>query len=166
MPLLTPADLDPFATIEASTAQAMIDDAVALAVSVAPCLSASSTAILTAEQDAAVKAILRRAVLRWHEVGTGTVTQQTAGAFTQSMDTTRSSPRGLFWPSEITDLQSICKSASGTAVERQVFTVNTGGRVGPRHSIYCDQTFGGASCSCGSYLNNYLGPIPECGELP
>ncbi len=115
---LTPEDLEPFATIELAKAEAMIADALALAAQVAPC-------ILTAEflYPAAAKAVLRRAVVRWHEAGSGARTTQAAGPFQETLETRPS--RGLFWPSEINELAALCAdSTSGKAFE--VDTLPTG----------------------------------------
>lgn len=161
--MLTPADLAPFATIPEAQAVAMVEDAVAMAGMAAPCLA---EAVLSPAQVAAVKAILRRAVLRWFDVGSGAVTQVGSGPFQQSTDTTRSSSRSLFWPSEVSDLQAICREVEGDAGSvKQVFTIQTGAtRRGGNHSPICDINFGGGSCSCGSDLNAYRGPLPEFGE--
>ena len=118
---ITPEDLAPFATIEATKAAAMIADAEAMAASVAPCL-ADASAVLESAQLNVVRAILRRAVLRWNEVGTGAVTQQSAGPFQQSLDTTRSAPKSLFWPSEIADLQAVCRDSN---TSRRAFSLDT-----------------------------------------
>ena len=156
---ITPEDLAPFATIEAAKADAMIADAEAKAITAAPCLDDPDTP-LSLRQLEAVKATLRRAILRWNEVGTGVVTQQTAGPFGQSVDTTRTAPRGLFWPSEIAELQAICQ----TAKDRRVFTVDTGAhRRSPRHTPWCNLMMGGTNCSCGSYLTRYEYPLYETG---
>lgn len=96
-------DLTPFATIEGAKAQAMIDDALALAARVAPCITTEDFAY----PDAA-KAILRQVVLRWNDTGTGALQQQAAGPFSQSFDT-RTTKRTLFWPSEIEALQELCQ---------------------------------------------------------
>lgn len=155
---IEPGDLAPFATIESAKALAMIEDAEAMAVSVAPCLSDDVS--LSEAQRGTVRAILRRAVLRWNEIGTGAVTQQSAGPFGQSVDTTRTAPRGLFWPSEIAELQAICQ----TTEERRVFTVDTGAhRQTPRHTPWCNLMMGGTNCSCGSYLTRYEYPLYETG---
>ena len=108
---LTPDDLVPFADIPPAKAQAMIDDALALAVRVAPCITDD-----TFEFDAAAKAILRGALLRWHESGTGALQARTVGAVSEQMDT-RQQRRGMFWPSEIQQLQDLCRDAdlSGAA---------------------------------------------------
>lgn len=108
---LTPDDLAAFATVDAAKAAAMIEDAEAMAGMVAPC-------ILTEEfrENAAVvaqvKAILRGAVLRWNDAGSGAITQATAGAFNQTVDT-RTARKGMFWPSEIAQLRDICSEFAG-----------------------------------------------------
>lgn len=108
MVFLTPADLAPFAAVDQAKAQAMIDDASALAVLVAPCLSTT----LSDVQRAAVLAILRGVVLRWNEAGTGALQAQAAGPFSQTVDT-RQQRRGMFFPSEISQLQSVCATSGG-----------------------------------------------------
>ena len=109
---LTPSDLAPFASIEDAKAHAMIEDALAMAARVAPCITDADFAY----PDAA-RAILRGAILRWNDSGTGAVQQQTAGPFGQTIDT-RQQRRGMFWPSEITELAKLCAdSTSGRAFE-------------------------------------------------
>jgi len=100
-------DLEPFASIEVTKALAMIEDAEAMALLAAPCIAAEGFAY-----GSAVKAILRGAVLRWHEAGSGALQAQTAGPFGQTLDT-RQERRGMFWPSEITALQGLCADAQG-----------------------------------------------------
>lgn len=104
---LTVDDLEPFATIDVAKAEAMIDDAEAMALLAAPCIAVEGFAYGTA-----VRAILRGAVLRWNEAGTGALQAQTAGPFGQTLDT-RQERRGMFWPSEITALQSLCADSQG-----------------------------------------------------
>lgn len=100
-------DLAPFATIEVAKANAMIDDAEAMALLAAPCISTEDFAYATA-----VKAILRAAVLRWNDTGSGALQAQQAGPFGQTLDT-RQERRGMFWPSEIVSLQSLCADSQG-----------------------------------------------------
>ena len=107
MAFLYITDLEPFATIDPAKAQAMIDDAEAMAVLAAPCITAPGFLY-----SGAVRAVLRGAVLRWNEAGTGALQSQTAGPFGQTLDT-RQERRGMFWPSEIAQLQSFC--AGGTS---------------------------------------------------
>lgn len=113
---LTPADLTPFATIEVTKAQAMIDDALALAARVAPCITTSTFAY-----DAAAKAILRGAVLRWNDAGAGALASQQLGSLGQTYDT-GSQRRSLFWPSEIEALQELCRDGD---LMKQAFSIDT-----------------------------------------
>jgi hypothetical protein len=106
---LVPSDLAPFATIEEEKAQAMIDDALALAARVAPCITDD-----TFEYSAAAIAILRGAVLRWNDSGSGAFQSQNAGPFGVQVDT-RQERRGMFWPSEIAQLQGLCSGAQAGA---------------------------------------------------
>lgn len=115
MYFLTPDDLAPFATIDEAKAQAMIDDAEAMAVLVAPCITTSDFA-----NAAVVTAILRGAVLRWHDSGSGALSAQAAGPFSQTLDT-RQQRRAMFWPTEIAQLQSLCDLGAS------VYTVSLAG---------------------------------------
>ncbi|MFD7075236.1 hypothetical protein ACFV9G_13600 [Nocardioides sp. NPDC059952] len=118
MALITPADLAPFADIDEAQAAAMIADATAMAVLVAPCLGDEDS--LTPEQQAATKAILRGAILRWNDTGTGAFQSQTAGPYTVQLDT-RQTRRAMFYPSEIEQLQAVCAGGVTTGA----FTVDT-----------------------------------------
>jgi len=107
MTFLTVDDLIPFASIDGVKAQAMIDDAEAMAVLAAPCITADGFT-----NAAVVKAVLRGAVLRWNDAGSGAMQAETAGVFSRTLDT-RQERRGMFWPSEIVQLQSLCAGAEG-----------------------------------------------------
>ena len=111
---LTLDDLTPFVSIDDAKALAMIEDAEAMAVLAAPCITADGFT-----QSAAVRAILRGAVIRWNEAGSGALQAQTAGPFGQTLDT-RQERRGMFWPSEIAQLQGLCATGS-------VYTVSLAG---------------------------------------
>ena len=141
MPLLTVSDLTPFATIEEFKADAMVADAIALATMAAPCLD---NADLTPAQIAAAKAVLRAAVLRWHDSGSGAITQQVVGPFQQFVDT-KQARRSMFWPSEITALQRICKGGS----DGGAFSIDTAAS-SPMlfHSVFC--SYAGGGCTCGA----------------
>ncbi len=106
---LDPSDLTPFAVIDNGKAEAMIEDAEAMAVLVAPCITAENFGNM-----AAVRAILRGAILRWNDSGSGALQAQTAGPFGQTIDT-RQERRGMFWPSEIEQLQNLCADLAGGA---------------------------------------------------
>ena len=89
-----------------------IEDAEAMALLAAPCLSGA----LSAGQSAGLRAILREALMRWKDVGTGAVTQQQAGPWMQSIDTTKQR-RGMFWPSELEQLRALCGTRTLRAFE-------------------------------------------------
>lgn len=141
---LVPADLTPYATIDETKANAMIDDALALAAVVAPCINDDDFAYA----DAA-KAVLRGAILRWNDSGTGALAQQGAGPFQTTYDT-RQSRRSLFYPSEISQLQDLCKE-SGT---EQAFTVDTVSTT-VAHADWCAINFDANYCDCGAVLAGY-----------
>lgn len=148
---LTPADLEPFATIDAAKAALMIEDAEAMAVLAAPCLSDPEFAD-DAGLVAAVKAILRGAILRWDEAGAGAVTQQGAGPFQQTVDTTKTR-RGMFWPSELDQLRGLCARFTGKT--SGAFSVDTVGYVNTVHADTCSLYFGAAYCDCGADIAGF-----------
>lgn len=159
---LTPADLEAFVTIDEAKAEAMIEDAVAMATLAAPCLSTPEFQSDDAKV-AAVKAILRGAVLRWNDAGSGALVQhsQTAGPFTNSESyDNRQSRKGMFWPSEIAQLRDLCSTSDDGAA----FVVDTAptGQHG-NHSPYCAVVFGASYCSCGAYLTSGEYPLYEGG---
>lgn len=149
---ISESDLTPFAVIEAAKAAAMIADGEAMAKLVAPCITDAGFA-----HADAVKAILRGAILRWNDAGSGAVTSQSAGPYSQTVDTTRAR-KSLFWPSEIEQLQDICAPSGGGAFS--VDTLSTGSAV--VHADICALTFGGEYCSCGAVLTQGL-PLYEWG---
>lgn len=154
---LIPIDLAPFADIPTPKALAMIEDAEAQAALIAPCIATLDAASV---KYAAVRAILRGAVLRWHDAGNGAIvsTQQGAGPFQQAVtvDNTRQR-RGAFWPSEIEQLQSVCKSDDA----KGIFAIDTAPGSGSVHRPWCALAFGGAYCSCGADIAGE--PIYEAG---
>lgn len=158
MALIDPADLAAFGVPDDEKTTAMIADAIAQAVILAPCLAVAPDELDPAVA-AAAKAILRGALVRWHEAGSGAkvTTQQTASIFSESqtIDTTQKR-RGAFWPSEITDLQRLCKTT-----KRRPFTITMGEPAAP-HLPWCDVMFGGLSCSCGVAIAGR--PIYEGGD--
>jgi hypothetical protein len=136
---LQPSDLTAFAQIDDAKAMLMIEDALALAARVAPCILES-----TFEYDAAARAILRGAILRWNESGTGAVVQQSAGPFAHTLDT-RQQRRGMFWPSEIEQLQDLCKGAELSGA----WSYDTAPPIaGLLHDPMCHWHFG-SLCTCG-----------------
>lgn len=156
MAYIETTDLDPFADIEETKAEAMIADAVAQAILVAPCLADESD--LDANQVAAVKAVLRGAILRWNDSGSGAFTQQQAGPFGVTMDT-RQQRRSLFWPSEIEQLEKICATVGGG--ESGAFAIDTAPGTTVTHADSCSINFGATYCSCGALLT-LAGPLWGC----
>lgn len=137
-PLIEPSDLAPFATITADKAQEMIEDALGQAEFVAPCIFEAEF-----KYRRAAKGILRGAILRWNDAGSGAITTQQAGPFQQVVDST-TRKHNLFWPSEIAQLQNLCRTKSSGA-----FAVDT--HNGPPELIHddgCDVYFD-SGCSCG-----------------
>ncbi|WP_280331493.1 hypothetical protein [Nocardia wallacei] len=145
---ISTTDLAPFATIETAKATAMIEDAEAMAVLVAPCITNDGFV-----HTAAVKAILRGAILRWNDSGSGAVTSQTAGIFGQTIDT-RQTRKSLFWPSEIEQLQDLC-TESGTGTAFNIDTVTSSAF----HADTCSLVFGALYCSCGGDIAGW--PLSE-----
>lgn len=119
MELLEVTDLAPFASIDEAKAEQMVDDAIAQAILAAPCLEDIDS--LTGMQIRQAKSVLRGAVLRWNDAGSGAFAAQTAGPFGVTLDT-RQARRSMFWPSEITDLQKICK---GVGSDGGAFSIDT-----------------------------------------
>lgn len=153
-------DLVPFATIDPAKAAAMIEDAEASAILIAPCLAGLHTVpdeetdeelALRLAKIAAVKAVLRGAIVRWNDTGSGAMQSQTVGPFGQTLDT-RVQRRGMFWPSEIEQLQDMCSSTSGA------FSIDTVSCTSA-HLPWCSLAFGALYCSCGVDIAGY--PIYE-----
>lgn len=147
---ITTDDLEPFATIETAKAEAMIEDAIALALQIAPCILDADFA-----HPGAAKAILRGAILRWNDGGTGAITQQSAGPFQQTVDTT-TARRSLYWPSEIAALQKLCGGG-----DTKAFAVDTACGPSVTHAEACSLVFGALYCDCGASLS---GSFPLWGE--
>lgn len=140
---ITVDDLLPFEpNIDSAKAAAMIEDALALAAEVAPCILED-----TFTKEAAARAILRGAILRWNDAGTGAIVSQSAGPFSQTVDTSRQR-RSLFWPSEIEQLQKLC-SGNDPSGAFSIDTVSNGYGV---HAEACAINFGANYCSCGAWL--------------
>ena len=153
---LTLADLTPFAPdLSATKAVPMIEDALAMAGLVAPCILDEN--LPESKQDAA-KAVIRGAILRWHEAGTGAVSQQSAGQYSQTIDT-RQPRRAMFWPSEIEMLQKIC---SDNSTGGGAWSYDTFGMCAIQHADVCSVNFGANYCSCGAILTGFA-PLWEGG---
>lgn len=111
-------DLGPFVNnIDEKKARAMINSTIAMASApwIAPCIVEDDF-----KYPDQAKVILVGAILRWNDVGSGAITQVSAGPFQQTIDN-RSERKRMFWPSEITDLQRLC----GSARTGRAFTIDT-----------------------------------------
>lgn len=146
---ITASDLAPFADIEEVKAQEMIADALARAARVAPCIRDET---LDDDLAAAAKAILRDAVLRRNEAGAGMVTQQSAGPFSQTVDT-RPTSRVLLWPSEVDELKAICRDHNGE--KGGAYSVDMTSSVLTMHADWCATNLGGDYCDCGASIAGY-----------
>lgn len=151
------SDLAPFATIDDAKAAMMIDDAEAMAAVAAPCLA---EAAFQADPVYAnpVRAILRAAVLRWNESGNGAIQQETVGPFSHTIDT-RSNRRGMFYPSEIEQLQELCARFSGK-VASGAYAIDMAPQI-TGHLLWCAYELGANYCSCGYDIAGH--PIYEVG---
>ena len=105
----------------------------------------------TAAQLAEAKLVLLGAVKRWVEAGSGALSSQTAGPFGLQVDTRQRTGFNL-WPSEITDLQAICKAPGEGS--RQAFSLDTA-PTSLVHQPWCDLNLGGTTCSCGADIAGY-----------
>lgn len=116
VPIVTVADISAYRPdIDPAKAQALIDDAIALAGLVAPCITEDGF-----EKEAAAKAILRGAILRRADAGSGAVQSQTRGPFQLTMDT-RTPWRGFFTEADERQLRALCP-AGGNGGARTVDT--------------------------------------------
>jgi hypothetical protein len=153
--ILAASDLTPFISgIDPAKAAAMVQDATAMASLVAPCILEDDFPYVMA-----ARAILRGAVLRWHEAGTGAFQSTQTGPFGAMVDT-RQQRRGMFWPSEIEQLQSLCATSKRTGKAFDIDTTNSPTIV---HADICALNFGAEYCSCGAVLTG-LFPLAEYGE--
>jgi len=104
---LTVAELQVFEPgIDTAQAAVWITDALAWAYRAAPCLRDADQ---DSEEVTAAKAVIRAAILRWSDAGSGAVTQVSTLDFSQTIDN-RNPRKSLFWPSEIKQLRQLCGS--------------------------------------------------------
>ena len=137
---------------------AMVAGANAKASRVAPCLvvALNDTSPSDEQSDALDEArlILVGVVKRWADAGSGALQEQHAGPFGQTIDTRQRTGYNL-WPSEISDLQAICKSLSAETTSRQAFSIDTAGAYGTVHAEACSLAFGALYCDCGADLAGF-----------
>jgi len=102
--------------LDSTVAEIMVTDAIALAAQAAPCILDDD---ISDQAAAAAKAIIRGAILRWADAGSGAVTQLVAGP--QQITFASEPKRNLFWPSEINQLSALCSNGVGG----KAFTIDT-----------------------------------------
>lgn len=159
MVIITTSDL-PIAIQSHELAAVMVAGANSKAMRVAPCLAATDPAP-TAEQVAEAKLVLIGAVKRWAEAGSGAFQQQTAGPFSIGVDTRQRAGFNL-WPSEITDLQAICRAGADA---ESAYALDLAPTSRSPHMPWCNLMFGAVYCSCGADLTDYEYPLYEGGRL-
>jgi hypothetical protein len=139
----------PTAVQTAELVAAMVAGANAKASRVAPCLTWDGTEdgkpVPTDDQLAEAKLILIGAVKRWAEAGSGALQAQTAGPFGVTVDNRQRTGFNL-WPSEITDLQNICKTDDA---QKGAFSIDTAPSLSGMHVDWCSLNLGALYCSCG-----------------
>lgn len=130
--IITPEDLTPFGEIDKEKAKQLIADAEAMAKLVAPCLKEQE---FRDDEDlmGAAKAILRGAILRKNDAGTGVVANASAGNFQIGTDTRSQQSKTFYWPSEIAQLRELCAEFNKER-EDQAFMVDMVPEVKP--SLY------------------------------
>ena len=140
----------------------MVAAANAKASRVAPCLTWTGTPtdqpVPSADQLAEARLLLAGAISRWSEAGAGAVSTKTTmtGPYmsTETIDTKQRTGFNL-WPSEIVQLQDICKAGGNSSA----FTVDTAPSLCGEHLLWCSLNFGATYCSCGVDIAGY--PIFE-----
>jgi hypothetical protein len=102
----------------------------------------------TTDVLAEAKLILIGAVKRWTESGSGAISTKTTmtGPYmeTETLDTKVRTGFNL-WPSEISQLQELCKTGGTSAA----FTVDVAPSLSGQHLLWCSLNFGADYCSCG-----------------
>lgn len=132
------------------TTDQMIDDAEAMALLAAPCLGDPDLdPALNDRQINAVRAVLRGAIMRWSDAGSGARQSVTTGPFSETVDTTVTR-RGMFWPSEIGNLQAVCSSGE----KGKAFSIDTVA-FGSVHAEACSINLGANYCSCGADIAGF-----------
>lgn len=105
MPAITPEDLKAALPGQSDEAlQAWIDDALALAERIAPCISHPEF-----PHGAALKALIRAAIRYNAGGGGGAVTQISAGPWQKSVDTRNTTSGIMFSPAQEKQLRAMCR---------------------------------------------------------
>lgn len=155
---LQPADVTPFTDVDTARIDILIEDAEVFATLAAPPLA--DPAPLTETQRAQVKTILRRAVIREADAGTGAKTQEVAGPYSYTVDTRKANDVSFLTEEEEDALRGVV----GIVKSTQAFNTDVTPAPGySDHLPWCDLMFGGLTCSCGVSLTGYF-PLYEMGD--
>lgn len=152
---LQPADVTPFTDVDTARIDILIEDAEVFATLAAPPLA--DPAPLTETQRAQVKTILRRAVIREADAGTGAKTQEVAGPYSYTVDTRKANDVSFLTEEEEDALRGVV----GIVKSTQAFNTDVTPAPGySDHLPWCDLMFGGLVCTCGVALTGYY-PLYE-----
>lgn len=146
MTIIDPTDL-PVTIQSHELVDVFVFGANAKAVRVAPCLAKTGDDAPTDEQVGEARLILIGAISRWAEAGAGALQSQTVGPFGVTADTRQRTGYHL-WPSEIADLQAICKGDEDTP--SGAFSIDTAPGMGSAHTPWCAAILGALYCDCGT----------------
>ncbi|MBV7302930.1 hypothetical protein [Corynebacterium sp. TAE3-ERU2] len=126
-------------------AEELVEEGLAMAASIAPCIMDDDFAFAQA-----AKAIIRSACLRWAASGSGGISseQKMAGPYQTLTSYQSSSRRSLFYPSEITALEKLCKDNTS-----QAFAFDTIALPNPRCGADCGYGFGSTGSACPDCAN-------------
>ncbi|MCF8606024.1 hypothetical protein L5I01_21975 [Gordonia sp. HY442] len=110
-------------SLDQAQAEDMISTAWARAGQAAPCLRDNATELGAADLEI-VKDVMRSAILRWAERGSGAVVQRTAGEYGETLARIDDSGN-LFRPQEIRDLRSVCGNVRKRGRASTISTIPT-----------------------------------------
>lgn len=139
-PPITYPDLQKFdAALDEAQADDMIATAWARAGQAAPCLRDAHDDTLDAEDLEIVKDVLRSAILRWVERGSGAVVSRNAGEYGETLARIDDSGN-LFRPGEIRDLKEVCGNVRkrGRASTIATLPTSAGGPTPTVHPVLTD----------------------------
>lgn len=152
--------------MEEGAAQEMIITVWARVLKVAPCLRVSQDEPSPLDDPVnlqIVKDVVRGAVLRWADRGSGALKFQSSGDFSQTL----ADVGALLRPNEIRELEEMCGEFTRQQRAATISTATYNNEI--VHAPWCSVNFAAGAlnpqpgapvfCNCGSILNNGAGPI-------
>lgn len=111
--------LDGDMSISDAKLRIMIDDVVARAINIVPSLGHE----VEPRQAAVAQAVLRKAIIRWIDSGSGgrTTHTQSAGPYSESMTYQNGGDRPIFYDSEIEELKALFPDIDGSSPKAASF---------------------------------------------